>query len=383
MNQTKNRMQALGLLDRAFKATTDAELTAAIEALDDDHREGLESFVEALTPDGVRAAVKAGRINGDMEAIAAIVSDACLADCIKELGDHADNPTTDQLTDVLPGLVDRHSAAVTRLMLAATVAGEAPASAIIRDLLKSDELVALPKAEEVTIAPLIDTAKRSPEDQAAIKAKRAEAKAAKKQADRAAPRPVGRRSQASLNHRTGVDLPAAWSLGGEYVLTLVVEQPCLGVDAAGEPGEGAVRPHHPVTWNDDRDRIPTVRCADGACLATITHPLRLLAVALGVGVRNRTKCGPRRLLEVGADRIERHVEARASAGEVLGELRRCHHEHGVRRVRDRVGVRDPLWAVSRPEHRSESDVARNQRELAHGAVDDGAGQRFDHDAASW
>ena len=155
-------MQALGLLDRSFKAATDEELAAAIEALDDDHREGLESFVEAATPDGVRAAVKAGRINGDMEAIAAIVSDLCLADCIKELGDHADNPSTEQLKEVLPGLAERHGVAITRIMLASTVAGEAPASAIIRDLLKSDELVALPKAEEVTIAPLIDTSKRSP-----------------------------------------------------------------------------------------------------------------------------------------------------------------------------------------------------------------------------
>ena len=178
-------MQALGLLDRSFKAATDEELAAAIEALDDDHREGLESFVTAATPEGVRAAVKAGRINGDMEAIAAIVTDLCLADCIKELGDNADNPSTEQLQDVLPGLVERHGVAITRIMLASTVAGEAPASAIIRDLLKSDELVALPKVEEVTIAPLIDTSKRSPEDQAAMKAKRAEAKAAKKEADRA------------------------------------------------------------------------------------------------------------------------------------------------------------------------------------------------------
>ncbi|MGB0113312.1 MAG: hypothetical protein WBP59_08855 [Ilumatobacteraceae bacterium] len=185
MNQMKNRMQALGLLDRSFKAATDDELTTAIDALDDDHREGLESFVEALTPDGVRAGVKAGRIDGDMEAIAAIISDLCLADCIKELGDHADNPSTDQLKAVLPGIVERHGVAVTRIMLAATVAGEAPASAIIRDLLKTDELVALPKAEEVTIAPLIDTQKRSAEEQAAVKAKRAEAKQAKKDAARA------------------------------------------------------------------------------------------------------------------------------------------------------------------------------------------------------
>lgn len=178
-------MQALGLLDRSFKASTDDELAAAIEALDDDHRDGLETFVEELSPDGVRTAVKAGRINGDMEAIAAIVSDECLADCIKELGDHADNPSTDQLRDVLPGVAERHGVAVTRVMLAATVAGEAPASAIIRDLLKTDELVALPKVEETTIAPLIDTQKRSADEQAAIKAKRAAAKAAKKEAERA------------------------------------------------------------------------------------------------------------------------------------------------------------------------------------------------------
>lgn len=188
-------MQALGLLDRAIKATTDEELTAAIEALDDEHREGLESFVDTLTPDGIRAAVKAGRINGQMEAIAAIITDLCLADCIKSLGDNADNPSTDELKDILPGIVERHGVSATRIMLAATVAGEAPASAIIRDLLKSDELVALPKADETSIAPLIDTSKRSPEDQAAMKAKRAEVKAAKKDADRA------RRAQSATDRK--------------------------------------------------------------------------------------------------------------------------------------------------------------------------------------
>ena len=187
----KNRMQALGLLDRSFKAATDDELAAAIEQLDDDHREGLESFVDEVTPAGVREGVKSGRIDGGMEAIAAVVSDLCLADCIEQLGDHADNPSTDQLKEVLPGIVERHGVAVTRIMLASTVAGEAPASAIIRDLLKSDELVALPKADEVTIAPLIDTKKRSDDEQAALKAKRAEAKAAKKEAERA------RRAQAA------------------------------------------------------------------------------------------------------------------------------------------------------------------------------------------
>ncbi len=178
-------MQALGLLDRAIKATTDDELMAAVDALNDDQREALERFVGELDATSIRAAVKAGRIDGGMEAIAAIVSDACLADCIEALGDNAENPATDDLRDALPGVVERHGVAITRIMLAATVVGEAPASAIIRDLLKSDELVALPKAEPTEIAPVIDHSSRSADEQAALRAKRAEARRHKKEAERA------------------------------------------------------------------------------------------------------------------------------------------------------------------------------------------------------
>ena len=192
----KNRMQALGLLDRSIKAATDEELEASIAGLDDDHREGVESFVEGdLTVTSLREGVKAGRIDGGMEAIAAIVTDACLADCIEQLGDNADNPSTDQLREVLPGLIDKHGLAVTRIMLAATVAGEAPASAIIRDLLKNDEVLALPKAEIAPMAPVLDTSKRSAEEQDELRAKRAAAKAAKKEAERA------RKAQAAAARR--------------------------------------------------------------------------------------------------------------------------------------------------------------------------------------
>jgi len=186
VNQVKNRMQALGLLDRSIKAATDDELTSGIETLDDDHREGLESFVEGdLDVDSLRAGVKAGRIDGSMEAIAAILTDAALADCIEQLGDHADNPSTDQLKEVLPGIIERHGLALTRIMLASTVAGEAPASAIIRDLLKNDDELALPKVEEVQLAPVLDTAKRSADEQAEVREQRKAAKAAKRELDRA------------------------------------------------------------------------------------------------------------------------------------------------------------------------------------------------------
>jgi hypothetical protein len=181
----KNRMQALGLVDRAFKATPDEELAAAIAALDEEHLEGLESFVEENTPEGVRGGVKSGRIDGGMEAIAAILTDACLAECIEELGDHADNPSTDQLKEVLPGLVEKYGLGITQIMLAGTVAGEAPAAAIIRDLLKTDETLALPRVEEVQTAQVLDTSKRSADEQAELRAQRKAAKQAKKDAERA------------------------------------------------------------------------------------------------------------------------------------------------------------------------------------------------------
>ena len=159
-------------------------MSAAIDALGDDHREGLESFVDEVSADGVRAGVKAGRIDGGMEAIAAIITDAALADCIEQLGDHADNPSSDQLREVMPGIVERHNVGISQIMLAGTVAGEAPASAIIRDLLKNDDVLQLPKAEEVEIAPLIDTSKRSADEQAELREKRKAAKKAKQEAER-------------------------------------------------------------------------------------------------------------------------------------------------------------------------------------------------------
>lgn len=179
-------MQALGLLDRSIKAATDDEVMSAIEALDDDHREGLDSFVEGeLDVDSLRASVRSGRIDGSMEAIAAILTDAALADCIKELGEHADNPSTDQLHEVLPGLVERHGVAVMRIMLASTVAGEAPASAIIRDILKNDETLAIPKSEAPVHTPVLDTSTRSADEQDKVREQRKAVKAAKKEAERA------------------------------------------------------------------------------------------------------------------------------------------------------------------------------------------------------
>ena len=99
----KTRLQSLGLLDRSIRAASDDDLTSAVEALDDDHREALARVVDGEpTPSAIRDAAVKGRINGTMESIVLVLADASLADCIEQLGDHADNPTSEQLGVVLP-----------------------------------------------------------------------------------------------------------------------------------------------------------------------------------------------------------------------------------------------------------------------------------------
>ena len=136
--------------------------------------------------EAIRAAAQAGRLDGTLESISLIVTDAALADCIEQLGDNAELPTSDQLRDVLPGVIERHGKEVAQLMLAATVAGDAPAAPIIRDLLKHDDLVKLPAAEPKPLSPVLDASKHAPDERAALKAKRAEAKKAKQEAARVA-----------------------------------------------------------------------------------------------------------------------------------------------------------------------------------------------------
>lgn len=182
MNQAKSRLQALGLVDRALAATTDDELAALVAALSEEHTEAIERLVEGTTVDAIRAGAAKGRLNGTLETLVMVLTDACLADCIEQLGDHADNPSSDQLREVLPGVAERHGVAVTRLMLASTVAGEAPAAAIIRDLLKNDELVKLPPAESRPVTPIVQSPKVDEAERAAIKEKRRELKA-KRQAE--------------------------------------------------------------------------------------------------------------------------------------------------------------------------------------------------------
>jgi hypothetical protein len=184
MNQMKTRLQSLGLLDRALRAMTDDELSTAVEGLDDEHREAVERVAGASDVESLRTAIGKGRMDGTMESIAMVLTDACLADCIKELGDNADNPSSDQLRAVLPGIVERHGLPITRTMLASTVAGEAQASTIIRDLLKHDEVLKLPAVEPRPSGPIARAPQVPDAEREAIRARRLEQKQRKQEAAR-------------------------------------------------------------------------------------------------------------------------------------------------------------------------------------------------------
>ena len=193
VNQVKNRLQTLGLLDRTFATATDEDITDLVGALDEDHMEALTELVGG-EPDAVRVrdGVSRGRLDGTMEGIAIVLTDACLADCIEKLGAAADYPSTDDLNKVLPGIIERHGIPATRIMLAATIAGEAPAAAIIREILKSDETLGLPTVETSSVIPARHDDDSGDRDE--IKARRKEAKA-KKQAEARARREQAQRAK--------------------------------------------------------------------------------------------------------------------------------------------------------------------------------------------
>lgn len=193
MSQLKNRLQALTLLDRAFAAITDEELAAIVATLPEDHvtaldelcgaREGGFTDVAARNI-AVRATAARGRMSGELEQICTLVSDPCLEKCIELLGDNAEDPTEDQLLKVTPKLIKDFGLPSTRLMIAASIAGEAPASEMLARLLKHDKKLALPPVEWAPAATL--PARTADEDikakrKAAKERKQAEAKARREQ----------------------------------------------------------------------------------------------------------------------------------------------------------------------------------------------------------
>ncbi len=181
MNSTKAHIAALSLLDRALIAVTDDELAALLAGLPEDHTTAVKRICDLRDEDAdlveaVRIAAHKGRLNGDLQRLGVVLSDASLADCLEQLGDAADMPTEEELQAVIPGLIERHGLGIVRVMLAATVVGEAPVSAMIVGLLKTDETVKLDPIELKPLAPLLPP-KADDDERLRLKAQRKERKA--------------------------------------------------------------------------------------------------------------------------------------------------------------------------------------------------------------
>lgn len=198
MNQIKNRLQALSLLDRALATMTDEELEALIESLPEDHRGALDKIAGAREGGfessearllALRSTAVRGRMSGGLEQIATVLTDPCLADCITTLGDAADHPTEEQFLEAVPGLIERHGIPTLRLTMASSIAGEAAASVMLTRLLKHHDELALPARDETDEPVTVLTREADEETRARRKAakerKQAEARARREQAARA------------------------------------------------------------------------------------------------------------------------------------------------------------------------------------------------------
>lgn len=191
MNQVKNRLAALSMLDRAFRQLSDAEILALYGALEEDGQDAMQhiagikgtGFDDAGLVGAIRTSAAKGRISGDLERSAIVLTEACLDDCVEALGSAAEDPSEGQLLSVLPDIIKKHGVATTQVMLASVICGEAVAAPVITRILKTDDVLKLPPAEAVTTAPTVIEKDSSPEREA-LKEQRKARRAAEQEAAR-------------------------------------------------------------------------------------------------------------------------------------------------------------------------------------------------------
>lgn len=99
---------------------------------------------------------------------------------VHALGDRHDDPSRDDLLEVLPPVIERHGTPLVTLMLAAYAASDAPCRTVMAELLDTDERFAIGDAVP-NDAPTVTghAAAAAPVDEKELEAKREERKAAK------------------------------------------------------------------------------------------------------------------------------------------------------------------------------------------------------------
>src|SRR5262249_42924463 len=104
----------------------------------------------------------------------------------------------------------------------------------------------------------------------------------------------------------------------ETVAAFEVEQPPFAGQAAGVPGQLAVRADHPVATDNDADRIASDRRTH--FLSRRVQLTRKLAVRRRAPVRTSRSQFPNSLLERRSAQVERKVEFRTFTGKIFAQL---------------------------------------------------------------
>ncbi len=147
---SKEHVLRLVVVERELRAFPDDELVALIAKSSDQVQQWFAklggSEEDGLDIKAVRGAVQRGRMKGVPDRVASFLTEPCMDDCVAALGAQADFPSEEDLRRVTPGLVERHGLPTTRLMFASALLSDAPASAAITKILKSDPALARPAA---------------------------------------------------------------------------------------------------------------------------------------------------------------------------------------------------------------------------------------------
>jgi len=139
-------------------------LDAALATIDDDSlRRGLSGITEkqrqelavqlnlprasmhlgdALTP-LVRRKLRGLAVDRQL-VVATAITNRANDDTVRALGDRSDDPSREDLEEVLPAVVEKHGIELTRLMVAGYAVSDAPCRDAMREILDSDERFALP-----------------------------------------------------------------------------------------------------------------------------------------------------------------------------------------------------------------------------------------------
>ncbi|MDQ1447168.1 MAG: hypothetical protein QOC79_139 [Actinomycetota bacterium] len=104
---------------------------------------------------------------------------------IEALGPRSEEPTRDDLLEVLPAVIERHGAPLTTLMLAGYAASDARCRPVMRELLETDDRFVIGPPVEVDAKPELEAPPEPVLDKKELEAKREQRRAAK-EAKRAA-----------------------------------------------------------------------------------------------------------------------------------------------------------------------------------------------------